>query len=81
MEKTKYKVLWRNWIAHLTTNQKVTSSNLVRVTLKLKVYSQLSGLFHFNPFSAMYTFYFQDRIQKKAEGNLIRVTKKKEVSI
>ena len=25
--------LWRNWIAHLTTNQEVTSSNLVRVTL------------------------------------------------
>ena len=25
--------LWRNWIAHLTTNQKVTGSNLVRVTI------------------------------------------------
>ena len=25
-------VLWRNWIAHLTTNQKVTGSNPVRIT-------------------------------------------------
>ena len=29
--------LWRNWIAHLTTNQEVTSSNLVRVTLNQAV--------------------------------------------
>ena len=36
--------LWRNWIAHLTTNQKVTSSNLVRVTIKTGVTSYIAVL-------------------------------------